>query len=84
VVPDSYIAIRPWGKDVRAYAAGSGDPGGIRRNRSRVVLLQELADWDRLADLIHRMAPRLLEQGRGETLEAWLRHLPEDRLRELP
>ena len=39
-------------------------------------LLRAARDWTGLARLIGQHAPALLAQGRGQTLEAWLRSLP--------
>jgi DNA-binding SARP family transcriptional activator len=39
-------------------------------------LLRAVEDWPGLARLIGQHAPALLAQGRGQTLEAWLRSLP--------
>ena len=40
-------------------------------------LLREAKEWERLGQLICRHAPALLAQGRGQTLEGWLHHVPE-------
>ncbi len=40
-------------------------------------LLLECADWDRLASLITGQAPRLIKHGMSDTLERWIRGIPE-------
>ncbi|MFU8857271.1 MAG: hypothetical protein ACNA8S_09735, partial [Deferrisomatales bacterium] len=47
-------------------------------------LLSETGDWEGLAGLILQNAPVLLQQGRNQTLEGWLRALPEPVLRGQP
>ena len=49
-----------------------------------VPLLRETRNWEQLARLIHAQARPLLEQGRGRTLEEWLRGLPEPMLENAP
>ncbi len=43
------------------------------------VLFIQIGAWDKLAALIATQAETLLEQGRGQTLQRWIRALPEQR-----
>ena len=43
------------------------------------MLFIQIGAWDKLAALIATQAETLLEQGRGETLQRWIRALPEQR-----
>lgn len=49
-----------------------------------IAILVEIAQWARAAELIAVQAPRLIAQGRWQTLHAWLQGLPDDRLQETP
>lgn len=46
------------------------------RHDEAINLLVEGAHWDALAELILQQAPRLVEQGRVATLQAWIEALP--------
>ena len=49
-----------------------------------IAILIEIAQWTRAAELIAIQAPRLIAQGRWQTLHAWLQSLPDDRLQQMP
>lgn len=49
-----------------------------------IAILIELAQWTRAAELILAQAPKLIAQGRWQTLQAWLQGLPDEVLREKP
>ena len=49
-----------------------------------ITILVEIAQWTRAAELIAVQAPRLIAQGRWQTLHAWLQGLPDERLQEAP
>jgi ATP/maltotriose-dependent transcriptional regulator MalT/DNA-binding SARP family transcriptional activator len=49
-----------------------------------IAILIEIAQWTRAADLIVAQAPRLIAQGRWQTLHGWLQAVPDERLREAP
>lgn len=49
-----------------------------------VMLYREASDWDSVGRLIHRTAPALLAQGRGQTLREWAGALPEQRVQSDP
>jgi ATP/maltotriose-dependent transcriptional regulator MalT/DNA-binding SARP family transcriptional activator len=49
-----------------------------------IALLVELAQWGRAAGLIVGEAPRLIAQGRWQTLHAWLQAFPDDVLQDTP
>lgn len=57
-------------------AAGQVEPA--------VALYREAGDWDEVARLIVVEAPTLMAQGRGLTLQQWLRSLPADRMEGSP
>ena len=67
---------------IRRAAAGLLDDAG--RVEAAAGLLRDALDWEGLALLIFRHAQTLLAQGRGETVEAWLRHIPEPMFAEMP
>ena len=49
-----------------------------------IAILVELAQWTRAAELIVAQAPKLIAQGRWQTLHAWLQGLPEAVLEQEP
>ena len=49
-----------------------------------IAILIEIGQWTRAAELIVVQAPRLIAEGRWQTLHAWLHRLPDDRLQETP
>ena len=49
-----------------------------------IAILLELAQWARAAELIAAQAPRLIAQGRWQTLQAWLQALPDETLQNNP
>lgn len=49
-----------------------------------IAILIEIAQWTRAAELIVAQAPRLIAQGRWQTLHAWLQALPDEALRYVP
>jgi len=49
-----------------------------------IALLVELAQWSRAAELMVGQAPRLIAQGRWQTLHAWLQALPDEPLQNTP
>jgi hypothetical protein len=51
---------------------------------SAISLLNDLAAWTELADLISRRAPTWLANGRGKTVERWLLSLPSDIVEQSP
>lgn len=54
------------------------------RVEDTVALLVEDSDWPRLEEIIRQQAPKLVDQGRAETLEQWLETLPTERLSDDP
>ena len=49
-----------------------------------IVILIDLAQWTRAADLIVAQAPKLIAQGRWQTLHAWVQSLPDEVLSQTP
>ena len=49
-----------------------------------VRLFHKLSDWDSLASLICKETPMFLEQGRHQTILAWLNYLPDQVIKEIP
>ena len=49
-----------------------------------IAILVELEQWIRAAELIVVQAPRLIAQGRWQTLHAWLQSLPDASLQQTP
>ncbi len=59
---------------IRRAAAALLDEAG--RVEAAAALLRDAGDWSGLAQLVHRHGATLLGQGRGQTIEEWLGHLP--------
>jgi DNA-binding SARP family transcriptional activator len=64
--------------DLRRVAASVLEQSGAVEDAAEI--LRQAEDWDGLARLAQTHAPGLLAQGRGGTLEGWLKALPPDRL----
>ena len=67
---------------LRRVAASLLDGAGQIEAASR--LLREVEDWEGLAQMVHRHASTLLVQGRAQTVEDWLTHMPASIIEEQP
>ncbi|MBE9532479.1 MAG: hypothetical protein IME98_06700, partial [Proteobacteria bacterium] len=47
-------------------------------------LYADARDWERLASLINKNAPEMIEKGRTKPVETWLSAIPKDRLQQEP
>jgi LuxR family maltose regulon positive regulatory protein len=65
---------------LKRSAAGSLAKNG--QLNEAIALLQEIEDWEVLVPLIERHAPALLSEARHQTLESWLKAVPEQILEE--
>jgi len=69
-------------RDVYLRAAGLLDAEGA--SEQAFELLREAGDWQQAQQIVFRQAPRLLEQGRGQTLREWILALPANRREDEP
>lgn len=61
----------------RIQIATAGILEGCGKTEEAVKLCQNASAWDVLIGLILKEAPRLIAQGKNETLERWLRSIPQ-------
>jgi ATP/maltotriose-dependent transcriptional regulator MalT/DNA-binding SARP family transcriptional activator len=77
---------KTWPRDVRQRwaltAASLMEVSG--QMADAIALLVELGEWSRAAALIVQQAPRLIAQGRWQTLHTWLRAFPDQVLEDAP
>jgi DNA-binding SARP family transcriptional activator len=66
-------------RELLSRAAGLLEQAG--QTEAAVELLRQIDAWEPLEQTILKHSQTMIEQGRGRTLEAWIRSLPPDRIR---